>query len=251
MDSLKDNLVSKKNSLIFILLGSLFLAFHLFYMNPESDEVIESKKGNLITSTIIDQKNSSLNDEIKTEKAAIVTESIAVQEKFEEKLNEMKVCLQIDLDYDQIAKPQFDSFYKIIYPSFGAATGAVEEWSNTHLKTPEGEERRIRIELDSTSEENTIKKLSLYSLDSEKLPEKMPLDESYEKNPSEEKIKELESLGKITFKQIAMNHFFAAGESVYHTEINGSIDEIEITNKHGQIFKCHKLNTENPSCRCL
>lgn len=248
----KDELINRKNSLIFVLLGTLFVSFHLFYMSKEEkfieDDTTNSK--NIITSTLIAKKSKN-NDSNNREVHVLTPEDEEIITSYSDKMAEMKVCLQLDTDDSILAKPEFENLYQIIHPSIGASIYNSEEWSNTHIKLADGSMRRIRIESEAKSEEKSIQKLSLYEVDSENLPVKIDIDKKFEINPSAEAIYELTSMGDVTYKELAANHYFENGEVVYHTEVNGQLKDLEITNRFGQIFKCQNLNSSQSACRCL
>lgn len=247
------NFLKKQTNLIILILGSCLISYHVFQLNRSIITNVEtdSPTHNLIATKVID---NVVTDKIEILDSNIENEDRMSEKKsevFQKKMNDMRICLELEKTTNENMNPNFDNLYRFVMNDFGNSFYQTSEWSNTHLQLQNGEERRIRIEVEATSEQSASKKLSYYGLDEEKLPIRIPLDNELAAEPVEEVLQKLESEGKIIFKENASRAYFASGNQIYFTEKNGILADLEIQNKSGRIFKCTDVTRSENHCRCL
>lgn len=245
-------LIQNQKSLLIILIGSCLIGYHAIKLNRSvvSDVEAALPTHNLIAAKTIDPIVSSKIEELNS----IAKDEMNLDQKtevFQAKLDELRICLELEKASSESLKPNFDNLYQFIMNDFGNSFSQLEEWSNTHMTLANGDERRIRIEIEATSEEKAGKKLSYFSLDSEKLPLRMEIDPELAKEPADIILQKLTSEGKVTFKENASRAYFASGNQIYYTEKNGILSDLEIQNSTGRIFKCYDMTSAENHCRCL
>lgn len=173
------------------------------------------------------------------------------QENFVEALKGIGTCLDIrnTIDSDE-QDPKIEFLISSLRSEWGEPTVKTEDWSNTNLTLPNGEERRIRLEIDFDSADRIVKRLKYFSLDKDKMPVPLDLPPEQVFDPSEEFLASLESEGQVTLKQKSLRYYFQDGEEIILIERNGLISDLEV-NKDGRYFKCKGLDSQQLSCQCL
>jgi len=247
------NYLKTQKNLIILILGSCLISYHVYQVNRSiaTNVETESPSQNLIATKAIDNIVNEKIDNLESNVEYDTRTSEQKSEIFQKKMNDMRICLELEKTNNESLNPNFDNLYRFVMNDFGNSFHQTSEWSNTHLKLENGEERRIRIEVEATSEQNATKKLSYFGLDEDKLPIRIPVDRELETASTEDVLKKLESEGKITFKENASRAYFASGNQIYFTEKNGTLADLEVQNKSGRIFKCNDVTQSENLCRCL
>ena len=212
-------------------------------------EVVDSETTEPVTPPSEEPKTEAVNPE--TETTAPLDLKKKLQDNFVEALKGIGTCLDIrnSIDSDeQEAKVEF--LISSLRSEWGEPTVRTEDWSNTNLTLPNGEERRIRLEIDFDSTDRIVKRLKYYSVDKDKMP--VPLDIPPEQifDPSEEFLASLEKEGQVTLKQKSLRYYFQDGEEIILVERNGVISDLEV-NKDGRYYKCKSIDSTQSSCQCL
>lgn len=163
---------------------------------------------------------------------------------------ELGQCLKIKNTIPGQAAPGFADIQSSVRNELGDVMVAETDWKNVHVKLSNGEQRRLRIEVEGAGEELAIRKLKYYTLDNEGLPLERPLTKEQSVNPTETFIASLEHEGAVTLKEEAKRGAFSSGADLYYVERNGQLSELEMSYK-GQSFKCSDLNNSRSKCRCF
>ncbi|MCX7977721.1 MAG: hypothetical protein N2578_01825 [Bdellovibrionaceae bacterium] len=167
---------------------------------------------------------------------------------FVPKLEAMGKCLNFQPSTAGSSEPTLDNLLLAVKPEFNAPIIQSEDWSNTHIVLPNGEKRRIRIELEWT-DERVFRRLSYFGVDKEDLPVKIPLPKEQSEDPSDTLIASLEGEGQVVLRERRLRLYFVEGEELIVTERNGRISELELT-RGVKVFRCLHLNNSLANCAC-
>ncbi len=159
-------------------------------------------------------------------------------------------CLQIHNSLDDKADLNFHSLQDSLRGELGDLLATDIDWQNVHFTLPNGEKRRLRIEIEGTGEEGSARVLKLYGVDKEDLPIPIPLTEAQSKNPSTEYIASIENQGQVTLREAASHGVFSKGADLFYTERNGFLSDLEISYE-GKGVKCQDLQSSHGNCNCF
>lgn len=173
------------------------------------------------------------------------------QRYFAESVKMLGQCLDIKtaVDGDQV-DPVYDNLENSVRNELGETVIRSEDWSNTHIKLSNGEERRIRIETDLSGDSTVVKRLRYYSVDKEGLPVLIPLPKEQTEDPSETLIASMLKEGTPTLEESGKRAYFQNGEEMIYVERNGKLSEYEMS-KGTRTFKCMSLDSDKSSCKCF
>lgn len=165
-------------------------------------------------------------------------------------LRKIGECLGIRNALNDIAEMSYSALHTSIQNELGGLVEKNMDWKNVHLTLPNGEKRRIRLEVEAITEEAAGLRLKYYGVDKEDLPVPLPLPEDQSLNPSEAFVASLEGEGPITFREEAFRSTYGIGTELYHVERNGVLSEVEILHQ-GKNVKCVDLDGPQGTCRCF
>lgn len=165
-------------------------------------------------------------------------------------LRKIGECLGINNALNDSAELSFSAFDASVQNELGGLMEQNLDWKNIHLTLPNGEKRRIRMEVEAVSEESSGMRLKYYGVDSEDLPVPLPLPEDQSLNPSETFVASLEGEGQITLREEARRGVYTKGSELYYVERNGALSELEIIH-HGKSVKCQDLQSPQGTCNCF
>jgi hypothetical protein len=165
-------------------------------------------------------------------------------------LREIGQCLQISNGLNDTAKPTFDDLQTSLQPAMGELLGSASDWKNIHVTLPNGEKRRIRIEIEGSGEEAVRRHLQYFSVDTEDLPVPIPLPKEQSTNPSDTFLAGLEKEGQVTLREEARRGVYDNGAELFYVERNGTLSEIEM-GYNGKSVRCQDLDTTQGNCRCF
>lgn len=115
---------------------------------------------------------------------------------------------------------------------------------NTHIQLPDGSERRLQLMIaDSTQNKNSLE-FRYFKLDSDGLPERIPLKPEQTINPRPEFIASLKKQGKEIYHQIKETKSLKDGTSMILTTVNQKAYEFQIF-AQGKTLSCREM-----SCVC-
>lgn len=159
-------------------------------------------------------------------------------------------CLDINKQNLPEALPvTVDAFIMSIQEQLGPSSSTTDHWMNWHLKTRDGQEKRIRLEVTENDEGKSIRELKHYALDKEGLPVPLELDRKKAMNPSNETLNQMLKEGEVFFKEKASAVFFPGGERLEYVEKNGELSELEFY-RGDSFFRCQSLAARE-NCQCV
>lgn len=229
---------------VILIVGILMLAKSkksepsLPFLPPSSASSVPENRGSSVTQEAVPANNVTPRSEQAADR------NISTQ------LKALGTCLGLKNTVSDQAEPTFVEINSSLKSEFGDVITQNEEWSNTHVLLPNGEQRRIRIEVDSNGEESSVRRLKYYGVDKEDLPVPIALPKEQTENPTAAFISGLEGEGKVTMTEKAMHAYYPNGQEVLYTERNGLVSELEIS-KNGKSFKCSRLADINAICKCF
>ena len=235
--------------LLTIVIGAALWAALIFIKQNHTAEPIPAELDKLETEIIpafpMTSKKNSLNEEGPLPSAA-VSSSI----NFSPRLREIGQCLEIHNSLNDSAKPTFAELQSSLASSLGEVIETSLDWKNVHISLPNGEKRRLRIEVEADGEDAVHRQLQYYAVDAENLPVLINLPLEQTENPSDTFIASLENEGQITLQEEARRGAYLQGAELYYVERNGELSEIEM-NYRGKSVRCQDLNLERANCTCF
>lgn len=169
---------------------------------------------------------------------------------FSPRLQEIGQCLEIHNSLNDNARPTLEELQSSLFSSLGEVIETSLDWKNIHINLPNGEKRRIRIEVEADGEGAVRRQLQYYSVDTENLPVLIHLPPEQTENPTDTFIASLENEGQITLQEEARRGVYFQGAEIYYVERNGDLSEIEM-NYRGKNVRCQDLNNERANCNCF
>lgn len=172
------------------------------------------------------------------------------QKNFVQVFNDMTECLEIkSASYSERDPINVETILSQLQSDLGFPKYNSDLWMNWHLRTREGREKRIRLEISSASDEPTTRELRYFILDREGIPQPVPMDDEKSMNPSDEALNQLLREGEVFYKDRSGFYTFANGERLEYVEKNGQLSEIEMV-RGESIFKCLDVRARE-NCRCI
>lgn len=245
--------------LIFVIVG-LFFYWKMSSSNQKTDGATASEEENVEQEAMANQpavdsstdksQQQDASNSVNQAQQGGVDES-AIRAQFLEALKGLGTCLDVKnvVDSDQ-SDAKLDNLINSVRNEIGDPVIRSQDWSNTHITLPSGEQRRIRIEMEYDSEDRIVKRLKYYSVDKENLPVPIPLNNEMTLDPQETFIASLEKDGQVTLREKGERIYFQNGEELIFTEKNDQLSDIEM-NRSGKTYKCTGLETGKSSCNCL
>lgn len=243
--------MNKKYYLILVVLaGAVFIARLNKPSEIKSPAPVVVKTSDSKTPAPVQKIPAPLPVTVSTQVEEKKTAPPTVTKKFAQYLDELGTCLQIKNGLNSNQEPLLDNLNVSVRSELGDLIEQSDDWSNTHVRLPNGEERRLRVEVEGTGEESSAKVLKYYGVDKENLPIRLPLPPEKTKNPSATFIASLENEGTVFLREKGVRGAYAQGAEIYYTERNGQLVDLELTyNK--RTFRCSSLENEHSSCRCF
>ena len=131
---------------------------------------------------------------------------------------------------------------------FGPPTLHQDRWMSWHLKSRDGREHELRLEVEQSAK-GLRRQLKSFTLDREGNPIPVDLDLAQSENPTDEMIDELLKEGDVFSKERAAVVQFAGGRVLNYIESDDEIlSEIDVHQKDVD-FKCSNLKIRE-TCSC-
>lgn len=177
-------------------------------------------------------------------------ESSEKQKAFVDVFTDMTDCLGIkSAAYSERDPVQIEEVLSQLQSDLGAPKFNSDLWMNWHLRTREGKEKRIRLEVSSASDMPMTRELRYFVVDREGILQPVDLEDSKAMNPSDETLNQMLKEGEVFLKERAGFYTFAHGERIEYVEKNGELSEIEMV-RGESIFKCSDVSARE-NCRCI
>lgn len=169
--------------------------------------------------------------------------------KFQETLDLMAKCFQISgSDLPESSPVEISTLLKKFQGDIGPVSQEADRWVNWHLRTRDGQERRLRLEITETDEGKVGRELHYFAVGSSGQPVPIELDPDKATNPTDEVISEMLKEGAVYSKERAAVAFFSNGERIEYVEKDGQLYEVQFF-KEDLHFQC--ANVKMPqNCQC-
>ena len=172
------------------------------------------------------------------------------KQKFIEMINSMMTCLDIKGSVPAAESPvSIDTILQAVQPELGESAGVFDRWMYWHLNTPEGQERRLRMEVSENDEGQIIKELHYFNIDKSGQPIPLELAPEVSRNPNDDVIKDMLKDGEVFYKERGAAVLFAGGEHLEFIEKNDLLSELEFQ-KGTSLYRCQGFKSLD-SCQCV
>lgn len=249
---------------VLVILVVVLGVFFFFKKNPqdnsksEGEEIIESEQVVRVQS----EKKIENATQKQPESAGAVQESVAssvvsneqledIQKNFSNHMRQLGQCLsvQIMVDQDKI-DPQYEALAHGLSSAFGNMLVKMDDWTQWEGQAADGSIRRIRTEIEYLENNVPTKRLQLYKLNQQGMPELQPLSEDLATNPPDEYIANLRGDAQTRIDEKATRGYYTEGEELVVIERNGKVQSFSMT-KGEKTFSCTDTNSPASNCQCL
>jgi hypothetical protein len=170
--------------------------------------------------------------------------------KYAQALEKLGACFQMPGTATTEVPPlQIEALYQKFQNELGPVAHQADRWMDWHLRTPDGRERRLRLEITETDEGRVGRELHYFSVSRDGQPSPLELEPGQADNPTDDVINQMLKEGEVFYKDRAAVSFFPNGEHVEYIEKNGDLAEIEFFKENKQ-FRCPDVLVPE-TCQCL
>ncbi len=168
---------------------------------------------------------------------------------FRDILNQMSTCFELPSTETELnVMPTAAGLVQKLENDFGPISHQKDRWMQWHLRTREGKERRLRLEIIESDDGQMRKELTYYGVDRQGQPTSLELSPEMATNPNDEVISQMLKEGEVFLKESsAIAHFFSH-EKVEYTDRNGELVEFEVF-KGDRRFGCRDAQVP-ATCLC-
>lgn len=206
----------------------------------KSEEVI---KNQLVDTQALKEKGAA---------AAISPEQVEeVQKNFSNQLRQLGQCLavQVGVNQDKV-DPQYDNLSNSLSSGFGNMLVKMDDWTQWEGQASDGSVKRIRTEIEYLENNIPTKRVQLYKLNQQGMPELQALNEDEALNPPDEYLNNLRGDAKTLVDEKATRGYYAEGEELVVVERNGKIQSFSMS-KGEKTFSCTDTDSVASHCQCL
>ncbi len=250
-----------RKNFILLVVGVVGLAILLYFVSPLSRD--ESQNPEPVAAEVVDEatpvEEISPPAEANQAPPANPTENAnpptaangEVMKIFAEKLRDLGTCLetQNNVPGDEL-EPNLQTVVDSVRGEWGESVINTEDWMQIEMETPDGEKRRLRVEMDFDSDTQVQRKLRFMAVGKDGQTTPIPVPEDQAVEPSDSLIASLEAGNKVVVREKFERIYFQNGEEIVARQKDGQITELEI-NKGAKSFKCAKMNEPTAECQCL
>jgi hypothetical protein len=206
----------------------------------KSEEVIKKQ---LVESQALKEKASA--------PAATNEEIEEVQKSFSVHLKQLGQCLGVNpaVDADKV-DPTFDNLVVSLQPTIGDVVVKMDDWSQLDLRSANGDMKRIRTEVEYEDNNNPVKRVQLYKINDQGMPELQPLTNAESVDPSDEYLASLKGDASSVNDEKGGRVYYAEGEELVLVERNNKVQSFSLT-KGEKTFSCTETDTKTSNCQCL
>jgi hypothetical protein len=144
---------------------------------------------------------------------------------------------------------QIESLHLKFQSELGPVAHQSDRWMEWHLRTTDGRERRLRLEINESDDGKIVRELHYFSEAKDGASNPLELDPSKAINPTDDVINQLLKEGEVFYKERAAVSFFPNGERVEYLEKNGDLSEVEFFKENKQ-FRCPDILVPE-TCQCI
>ncbi len=250
-----------RNNFILLVVGVVGLAILLYFVSPVSRD--EEPKPEPVAVEVIEEvtpveevspptsENQPPPVKPTTDANPPPATNAEVMKIFAEKLRDLGTCLetQNNVPGDEL-EPNLQTVVDSVRGEWGESVINTEDWMQVEMETPEGEKRRLRVEMDFDSDTQVQRKLRFMVVGKDGQTSPIPVPEDQAVEPSDSLIASLEAGNKVVVREKFERIYFQNGEEIVAKQKDGQITELEI-NKGAKSFKCGRMNEPTAECQCL
>lgn len=254
----------RKKYLIAILATVLLMAIFFFKDQSESPMAQPDSSEDLGAATSVPSERPVDADKIITQQASdsktikdkaaqglSENQTAEIQRTFSIQLKQLGICLGIQpqVDSDKIA-PTYENLLANLKPELGEVVVRMDDWVQQDLKYADGSMKRIRSETEYQDNGNPIKRIQLYKINAQGMPEMQPLNPDQSTDPSDEFLNSLRAEGQETLEEKGGRVYYQEGEELVLVERGGKIQSFSLT-KGEKTFSCTETDSVTSNCQCL
>ncbi len=242
--------IRRHNRTIWTLAGVIFLLVLVFlFRDGRLEHLFNSEQDKPKETTEATSSEEQFGDKV-SEMMQDTSQNVESKKKFALALDKMGACFQMaGTTGTDLPILQIESLYQRFQNELGPVAHQADRWMNWHLRTPDGRERRLRLEITESDEGHIGRELHYFSVSRDGQPSPLELEPGQADNPTDEVINQMLKEGEVFYKERAAVSFFPNGEHVEYTEKNGDLSEIEFF-KESKQFRCSDILVPE-NCQCL
>ena len=175
-----------------------------------------------------------------------------VYKNFSEHLKTIGTCLEIKnaVDSDKV-DPTYDNLVVSLRPALGEVVVQMDDWTQRDLRNAQGDRKRLRTESNYDNGAGTpTKRVQLYKINEQGMPEMQAVDQEQSVNPSDAYIDSLKGDFETSLEEKGARAYYQEGEEVVMIERNGKLESVSIT-RNGKTASCTGLDSLKSNCQCL
>jgi hypothetical protein len=175
-----------------------------------------------------------------------------VYKNFSEHLKTMGTCLEIKnaVDSDKV-DPTYDNLVVSLRPALGEVVVQMDDWTQRDLRNAQGDRKRLRTESNyDNGAGSPTKRVQLYKINEQGMPELQAIDQEQSVNPSDAYIDSLKGDFETSLEEKGARAYYQEGEEVVMIERNGKLESVSIT-RNGKTASCTGLDSLKSNCQCL
>jgi len=237
--------IRKQNRTIWVLAAVILLMLVIFLVRDgKLADVFDSSDKN--PAEVLPANEEQFGDRVVGE----TTVKLEEQRKFQETLNRLAQCFQVSGgNLPEDSPVHIETLVQKFQADFGPVTSQADRWVTWHLRTRDGKERRLRLEITESDEGKVGRELHFFAVDREGQPTPIEIEGDKARNPSDEVISQMLKEGEVFTKESAAVSFFKNNERVEYIEKDGELSEIEFF-RGDHRFRCFNVKFPD-NCQCL
>jgi|SRR6185312_7180557 len=194
-----------------------------------------------ITSDFQEQPESEVNSE---------SQRVEKQKAFAQIVGDLADCFGYKIGEPNSSAPvSLDSFLQQFQSELGPVAHQTDKWVDWHLRTEDGDEKRLRLEISENDDGTIRKELHYYAMGRGGEPVPVELTPAQSVNPSDQMLNDMLREGEVFLKEQAGSVVFPNGERLDYVEKNDELSEIEFV-KGEKFFQCQDLS-HREQCQCM
>lgn len=237
--------------LIFVAVILLLLGFSLFRegkFSSKKDEPVNP------TPTTMIENNPTSAAALGNPPAAVETQPDAQhtekQRAFAQIQGDLAECFGYKTGQPSASSPiSLDAMILQFQSELGPVAHQTDKWVDWHLRSEDGDEKRMRLEISENDDGTIRKELHLYAMGRGGQPVPVELDPAQAMNPSDQVLNAMLRDGEVFLKEQAGSVVFPNGERLDYVQKNGELSEIEFV-KGEKFFQCQDLG-HREQCQCM
>ncbi|MFN7454738.1 MAG: hypothetical protein ACK5RO_08785 [Pseudobdellovibrionaceae bacterium] len=169
---------------------------------------------------------------------------------FAQIISDMSECMEVPAAEAQGEDPiVLETLLTKFQSELGSPSVQADRWMNWHLRTPEGKERRLRVEVTESDDGKVGRELHYYAVDRDGNPVPLEIPQDKMNNPTDTVINEMLKEGEVFFKERAAFAQYPNGERIEYIEKDGILSEVEFI-KGERFYRCANLKARE-NCQCI